>query len=105
MAFVPFGDVTVNLNDGRLSRYLRVKIVLQVDKFDEAEMIKLVEQKLSMLKSWLLSHLAGKSMEDIRGTAGQNLLRREIHDHFNEALSEDGIDRINDILFEEFNVQ
>jgi flagellar basal body-associated protein FliL len=44
-------------------------------------------------------------MEDLRGAAGQNRLRREIQDHFNTVLFEDGYDRIREVLFEEFNVQ
>jgi len=105
LAFVPFGEVTVNLDEGRLNRYLRVSISLQIDKADEESIILRLEQRKAMLRNWLLSHLADKAMDDIRGASGQNRLRREIRDHFNTSLFSDGYDRIHDILFEEFNVQ
>ncbi|MEZ6050619.1 MAG: flagellar basal body-associated FliL family protein [Planctomycetaceae bacterium] len=105
IAFVPFGEVTVNLDEGRLNRYLRVNITLQIDKADEESIAKLLELRKAMLRNWLLSHLSDKGMDDIRGASGQNRLRREIRDHFNTALFSDGYDRIYDVLFEEFNVQ
>jgi len=105
VAFVPFGEVTVNLDDGRLSRYLRLSFSLQVEKSDQIAVTKLVEEKKAILQNWLLSHLSDKGMDDIRGAAGQNRLRREILDQFNTTLFPDGYDRIYDVLFEEFNVQ
>ena len=45
------------------------------------------------------------SMDDVRGAAGQNRLRREIQNEFNANLYPDGDDRILDILFEEFSIQ
>ncbi|MGD9857716.1 MAG: flagellar basal body-associated protein FliL, partial [Planctomycetaceae bacterium] len=41
LAFVPFGDVTVNLDDGRLSRYLHLSFSLQIEKKDQLEVTKL----------------------------------------------------------------
>ena len=105
IAFVPFGEVTVNLDEGRLNRYLRVSITLQIDKSDEESITKLLERRKAMLRNWLLSHLSDKAMDDVRGASGQNRLRREIADHFNTTLFSDGYDRIHDVLFEEFNVQ
>lgn len=105
LAFIPFGDVTVNLDDGRLSRYLHLSFSLQIEKKDELELTKLIEGKRAILRNWLLSYLSDKGMEDIRGAAGQNRIRREIQDQFNTILFPDGYDRIYDVLFEEFNVQ
>lgn len=105
ITFLPFGEVTVNLDEGRLNRYLRVNITLQIDKADEESITNLLEARRVMLRNWLLSHLSDKGMDDIRGAAGQNRLRREIRDHFNTALFTDGYDRIADVLFEEFNIQ
>lgn len=105
VAFVPFGEVTVNLDDGRLSRYLRLSFSLQVEKTDQLAVTKLIEEKKAILQNWLLSHLSDKGMDDIRGAAGQNRLRREIQDQFNTTLFPDGYDRVYDVLFEEFNVQ
>lgn len=104
-AFVPFGQTVVNLDEGRLSRYLRVSITLQVDEADEQAVTEKVEQNKIILKNFMLSYLSDKQMEDIRGAAGQNRLRREIQDYFNATLFPDGYDKIHDVLFEEFNIQ
>ncbi len=104
-AFVSFDETVVNLNSDRLNRYLRIVVTMQVKAGDADLVNEKLLQKKAILRSWLISHLADISMEDIRGAAGQNRLRREIQDQFNSILFEDGYDRIRDILFEEFNVQ
>ncbi len=103
--FIEFGEVVVNLNESRLNRYLRLNISLLVDESQKAEIESLIEQKKTILKSWLLSYLADKGMEDIRGATGQNRLRREIQNHFNSVLFADGYQRIRNVLFLEFNIQ
>lgn len=106
-SFLPFGDVVVNLNEGRMNRYLRLKITLQISESPErvVELEQEVAKQRSIMTSWLLGYLADMSMEDIRGAAGQNRLRREIHDQFNLVLFPDGQGEVQDVLFEEFNVQ
>jgi flagellar basal body-associated protein FliL len=103
--FVSFGDIVVNLDEGRLNRYLRVKLTLQVPSSDTDEVEAALEKHRSILKNWLLSYLGDKSMDDIRGAAGQNRLRREIQDYFNTVLSVGDDERVQDVLFEEFNIQ
>ena len=105
--FIPFGEVIVNLNEGRMNRYLRLHITLQIDgdKQKEKELTDALAVNKSILHNWLLGYLADMQMDDIRGAAGQNRLRREIHDHFNWVLYPDGNGEIADVLFEEFNVQ
>jgi flagellar basal body-associated protein FliL len=105
VAYIDFGESLVNLDDARLNRYLRVKITLQVDKNQETAISELIESRKIVLKNWLLGYLSDRDMQDIRGAAGQNRLRREIHSYFNATLFPDGYDRIHDVLFEEFNVQ
>jgi len=104
-AFVAFGETVVNLDDGKLTRYLRVSVTLQVDENDVQQITKDMEKNKAILKSWLLSYLSDKTMDDIRGAAGQNRLRREIHGYFNSVLFPEGDDKVQDILFEEFNIQ
>lgn len=104
-AYIEFGDAVVNLDEGRLNRYLRVTLTLQVDELQKDEVEAKVEAHKAVLKSWLLSYLSDKDMEDIRGAAGQNRLRREIQDQFNSVLFPDGYDRIHEVLFQEFNIQ
>lgn len=104
-AFIDFGETVVNMNSERFTRYLKVSIILQVDKLHKEVLMEQVKHHSAILKSWLLSFLADQSLDQIRGAAGQNRLRREILDHFNATLSTDGTDLIDDVLFEEFGVQ
>ena len=104
-AFVQFGEVVVNLDEGRLNRYLRMSITLQVDGEKEQQVTEDVETHRSILRNWLISYLSDKQMDDIRGAAGQNRLRREIQNQYNLILSPDGFELIKDVLFEEFTVQ
>jgi flagellar FliL protein len=109
--FMPFGEpgkdqsVVVNLDEGRMSRYLRVAITLQIPKSQEETFKKQIEAKKIVLRNWLLSKISDLDLDDIRGAAGQNRLRREIREQFNAVLCPDGYDQIYDVLFEEFNVQ
>ncbi|MBL8816045.1 MAG: flagellar basal body-associated FliL family protein [Planctomyces sp.] len=109
--FLPFSDpekdpsIVINLNEGRLTRYLRISFSLQIPKSQELEFPKLLEAKKAQLRNWLLSEISDKDIEEIRGAAGQNRIRREIREHFNSVLFPDGNDQIYDVLFEEFNVQ
>lgn len=109
--FLPFGEpgkdqsVVVNLDEGRMSRYLRVAITLQIPKAQEETFKKQIEAKKIVLRNWLLSKISDLDLDDIRGAAGQNRLRREIREQFNAVLCPDGYDQIYDVLFEEFNVQ
>ena len=103
--FVEFGDLVVNLSEQRMTRYLRVKLMLQVTAEEMDDATKAVEQKKIILRNWLIGYLSDKTLDEVRGQAGVNRLRREIQDHFNTILFPDGHDRIRDVLFEEFNVQ
>ena len=104
-ALVAFDPVVVNLAESQLRRYLRVKLLLVVDQSQEKATNDLLNGKKAFLKSWLLSHLADLSLEDVSGKVGQNRLRREIRDQFNAMLFPDGSEKISDVLFEEFVVQ
>ncbi len=105
IGFVEFDEVVVNLNDSRYSRYLTCTFSLQVAASQQQAIEKLVEDQNVVLKNWLIAHLRDKKLEDVRGKLGQNLMRREIHDEFNEMLFTDGIERIQDVLFHDFKIQ
>jgi flagellar FliL protein len=104
-SYVNFGDVVVNLNEDRLTRYLRVKLLLVIDARDEKEMTELITKNKPLLKNWLISHLSDKSLLEVSGAPGVNKLRREIWHEFNKELFPDGSEKILDIFFEEFVVQ
>ena len=103
--YIDFEEVVVNLNDPRFSRFLKVSFSLQVAESQKTEIEELVMQKNAILKNWLIAHIADKKIEDVRGKFGHNRLRREIHDVFNSILFTDGIERIQDVLLKELNVQ
>lgn len=103
--YVDFDEAVVNLDDGRLNRYLRINVTLCVEKSDKEKIDKLVQGHKKMLKSWLIAYLSDKDMEAVRGAAGQNRVRRDILDYFNETLFEDDTHKIKDVYFTEFNIQ
>jgi flagellar FliL protein len=104
-AYVPFGELIVNLNEERLTRYLKVKLLLVSDAREEKALGDLVQKKKPLLRNWLIAHLSDKSLQEISGAAGMNKLRREIWHQFNAELYPDGSEKILDIFFEEFVVQ
>src|SRR5262245_36847288 len=99
-AFVPFGEVVVNLADERMTRYLRLSLTLQVDPAHEESVKKAIERKKTILKNWLISYLSDKELDEVRGAIGVNKARREIQDQFNRLLFPDGSDLIQEVLFE-----
>lgn len=104
-AYVTFGEVVVNLNEDRLTRYLKLKILLVCDVREEKTLNDLVQKRKPILKNWLIGHVSDKSLQDVSGAAGVNKLRREIWHQFNTELYSDGSEKIIDIFFEEFVVQ
>src|SRR5262245_648229 len=78
VAFVPFGDVVVNIHEERLTRYLRAKIILVVDEEEEKKMLEELPKKKAVLKNWLIGYLCDRSLQEVRGAASINRLRREI---------------------------
>jgi flagellar FliL protein len=101
---VPFGDVVVNLGEERLTRFLRVKLILVVDQSREKEAAELLQKQKAFLKNWLISYLSDLSMSEVTGAAGVNRIRREVRDQFNAMLYPNGQEQIQDILFDEFVV-
>lgn len=104
-AFIDFEEIIVNLDESRFNRYLKIVFSMQVAENHRGDIESLIEGKKAILKNWLISHLADKSLDDIKGKFGHSRLRREISDYFNQVLFEDGVERIQDILFKELNVQ
>lgn len=104
--FVPFGAVTTNLAEGRLTRLMRVSITLQVKRESASAIQKvLTVDKKAVFTDWLVTHLSDKRLEDVTGTLSINRLRREIQDGFNAILAQSGDYKVESVLFEEFIVQ
>jgi flagellar basal body-associated protein FliL len=103
-AFIPFGEVVVNLAEVNLARYLRVSLTLQVDPVNEEIVKRAVERRKTILKNWLIAYLADKAIDEVRGAVGVNRARRDIQEQFNRLLFPDGPELIQDVLFEDFTV-
>ncbi len=102
---VPFGEVAVNLSDGRMNRYLRVKVIILVDSSDAKDLTKRLDKYKPVLKNWLIGHLSGKTLKDVGGTVGVKRIQREIQERFEELLYPNGEPIAFEVLFEEFVVQ
>jgi flagellar basal body-associated protein FliL len=103
--FIPFGDVNVNLAEGRLNRYLRVKIVLVSDTKHEKLVNERLESRKASFRNWLIAQLSDKTMQDVTGRASINRIRREILDYCSNTVFPEGGHPVHDVLFEEFMVQ
>ncbi len=103
--YLPFGRIVVNLNEPSLTKYLSIDLTLMADAKDESAVKSAMEGRMPVLRTWLTSHLADKTMEDVRGKVGINRLRREIQDQFNSLMFDDGRERVGDVLFEEWHVE
>ncbi len=104
--FVSFGDVIANLAEERLTRYIKVKITLQVSA-EQADGIQKVMDgpQKAVFRNWLITYLSDKQLADVKGANAMNTMRREIQDGFNALLAAQGDYKVERVLFEEFNVQ
>ncbi|MEQ1904044.1 MAG: flagellar basal body-associated FliL family protein [Pirellulaceae bacterium] len=104
-AYIDFPELVAVLGKSKFSRYLKIDISLQVASKHQAEVEEKMTHRSAVLRNRIISHIAEITEEDLAGQHGYNQLRREIHGFFNELLFEDGIERIQDVLFREFQVQ
>jgi flagellar basal body-associated protein FliL len=104
-AYIDFPELVAVLGKSKFSRYLKIDISLQVASKDQAEVEEKMTHRSAVLRNRIISHIAEITEEDLAGQHGYNQLRREIHGFFNELLFDDGIERIQDVLFREFQVQ
>lgn len=104
-AIVPFGDLTVNLSEDRLQRYLRVKVALLVDADAEKDVTAEVAKKKAAVKSAMIAHLAGKSIKDVSGASGVTRTQRELLERAEDVLYPDGGSKLKSVLFEEYVIQ
>ena len=104
-AYIDFEPITVNLNEPRLGRYVRASITLEVRKENEKAVKKLIEGCQARLKNWLNVHVAGRTLDEVRGTKSLNQLAREIQDAFNEQLFPNQRPMIEGVFFKEIVIQ
>lgn len=104
--YIPFDPIVVSLAGERRVRYLQVTLTLKAKKeIAKALRPEIEGDQKAVLKNWLLVHLSDKRVEDIDGGAAIKRLQREIEDGFNAILFENCGCKVNEVLFEEFNIQ
>jgi flagellar FliL protein len=103
--FIDFDEVVAVLGNSRFSRYLKMNFSLQVAKSQKLKVEELIEKRKALLTNRIIAHVAEIDTEDLEGKFGHNQLRRKMHSFFNEILFDDGIERVQDVLFRELQVQ
>lgn len=103
--YIEFDEIIAALGKSNLTRYLKIKMSLEVPKSKRLEVEAKIEARKPVLRNRILAHLAETAEEDIAGQHGINQLRRKFQGFFNEILFDDGIERVKDVLFNELNVQ
>ncbi len=98
-------QVTVNLDEPRLARLMRVVVVAAIKKGEFKAASELLDKKKPILKSWLTVYLSGCTLDDIRGPKNLNRIRREIETNINSQLWPNGRGLVAKVLFKEFGVQ
>ena len=104
VGYIDLPEIVAVLGKARFSRYLRVNLSLQVNQKDRLQVEKLVVAREAILKDRVLAHVAELTEEELGGRHGNNQIRRRLHHIFNELLFDDGIERIQDILFRDFQI-
>ncbi len=104
--FVKFGTAVVNLAEGKLTRYLKVTVVLEVEK-EHADKVKSVMKgnTRAVFQHWLISYLSDLKLEDVKGAQSLARLRSNICSGFNKLLKKNHSATIENVLFREFSVQ
>ncbi|MEF8787725.1 MAG: flagellar basal body-associated FliL family protein, partial [Planctomycetota bacterium] len=104
--FVKFGTAVVNLAEGKLTRYLKVTVVLEVQKKHAEEVRTVMEGNTrAVFQHWLISYLSDLKLEDVKGAQSLAKIRSRICDGFNKLLQENHSATVENVLFREFSVQ
>lgn len=104
-AYKDLEPITVNLDEPRLARYVHATVTLAIREKDFAAASGRIDQKTRVLRDWLTVFLTSLTLEDVRGAANLNRIRREILDAFNQELWPDGKPLIRKVLFKDFAVK
>lgn len=105
VTYIDFPEVTAVLGRSKFSRFVVLKISLQVPIAEKSLVEKQISARTAVLRNRILNHVAELTEESISGQHGNNQLRRFLHGMFNDVLFDDGIERVQEVLFSEFKVQ
>lgn len=103
--YIDLEPITVNLNDQRLTRYIRAKLGLQIltEDFDEATLV--VEEKMPEIRNQLNLYLMDLTPEQVRGRENLNRILRDIEDTLNNQLWPDDRPLIASVKCNDWTVQ
>ncbi len=104
-AYYSFDPLTVNLDVQRQNRYVRITVVLAIPKEDEPKITEILDKKKVELKNWIMTYMAGHTLEQVAGRKNMVRIQREIADSLNEQLWPNQRPRINHVLFKDYAVQ
>ncbi|NBB95039.1 MAG: hypothetical protein GVY16_04790 [Planctomycetes bacterium] len=104
-AYYEFDPLTVNLNVPRQNRYIRATVVLAVREKDRGDAMPLFEKRRVELTNWLMTHLAGLTLDEVTGRKNIVRIQREIRDAVNQQLWPDRRPRVEQVLFKDFAIQ
>lgn len=104
-AFIEFEEVVVNIQDGRMTRFLRLNPMLQVTTGSMEDATAEVDAQKAILRNWMISYLSDLTLDELKGSVAQNRIRRDIHNYFNDVLAPDGTELIQDVLINNIQLQ
>jgi len=83
LVMMDLGDITVNLADADVERFLRVKIKVEVGQDEEKDK---VEANMAKLNDLVITILSSKRFESVRTPQGKAALKEELIYRLNRAL-------------------
>ena len=102
--YYDFEPIVVNLDEPRLARYVRATITLAIKPANHETAKAILDKHKPELKNWLTLYFANCTLDNVRGAASLNRVRREILDAFCQQLWPDQKPLIDHVLFKEFGV-
>lgn len=93
------GEITTNLADTGIKRYILVDVSLGVASEETA---KHMEKESAAVKDAIISVLRSKTYEQLGGEAGMLLLKKELQMRVNKTL---GSEEIKEVFFNKFVVE
>ena len=104
--FLAIEPVVVNLDESRLTRYIRIVPVLAIEDGQKQLALDALSQMNPKINDWMNATLSGKSLEDVRGQDNQQKLRTEIQAGINLQFKSGGYPEFaKAVLFDEFIIQ
>jgi len=104
--YLTFGPTTVNLNEGRLTRYLQITVSLKLAPEHEPRARALLEGgEKALFNDWLITYLSDLTLDDVKGAPAIRALKREIYAGFNDIFAKLSEVEVIEVLIEDYVVQ